>query len=141
MMHLIHLPSGPLHSRPSSRPCLVGKDVFCGTPGSAVKGKRSRKNVTVSSLPNASDHASEQMLPDPYPVCSKLQPFELRLRLAFTGSFCIGTVTQITDLDSSASMTPGEKQTMEGDDHRCSVFGANWSKKRVAAENCHCFRR
>ena len=104
-------------------------------------------------FPNVSDRASEQILPGPYAVSSKLQPFELRLRLAFTGHFllpsgasvrltivvictaacslfcsprfrlaesrtagasaprfCMGTVTQITDLDSSARMTPrGDK--------------------------------
>jgi hypothetical protein len=116
-----------------------------------VKGRNDYGQHT-GSLPslNALEHASEQILRHPYGLSSKLQPFELRLQLAFTGHFllpsgasvrltivvictaacslfcsprfrlaesrtagasaprsCMGTVTQITDLDSSASFGSG----------------------------------
>ena len=58
--------------------------------GHRGKGRSDQgKNAECTHCPNAPDQASEQILHHPYGFSSKLQPFELRLRLAFTGHFLL----------------------------------------------------
>ena len=58
--------------------------------GHRGKGRGDRgKNAERLHGPKVFVQASEQILPGPYAVSSKLQPFELRLRLAFTGHFLL----------------------------------------------------
>ena len=53
------------------------------------------KNAECLHGSNAFDQASEQILHHPYGFSSKLQPFELRLRLAFTGHFLLPSVASV----------------------------------------------